>query len=36
MAAIVFFLAVIAVLVLAAAYGVDSRPVERRRHRPNL
>jgi hypothetical protein len=36
MAAIVFFIAVIGVLVLAAAYGVDSRPVERGKHRPNI
>lgn len=32
---IVFFAAVIAVCVLAAFYGADSRPVEGGRHRPN-
>lgn len=36
MAALIFFLAVIAMCLLAARYGVDSRPVERREHRPNL
>jgi hypothetical protein len=36
MAAIVFLVAVIGVCVLAARYGVDSRPVERGPHRPNL
>jgi hypothetical protein len=36
MGAILFLIAVIGILVLAAAYGVDSRPVERGRHRPNL
>jgi len=36
MAAFFFLLAVIAVCLLAARYGVDSRPVERRGHRPNL
>jgi hypothetical protein len=36
MAALVFLIAVIGVCVLAARYGVDSRPVERDRHRPNL
>jgi hypothetical protein len=36
MAAIVFLVAVIGVCVLAARFGVDSRPVERGRHRPNL
>jgi hypothetical protein len=36
MAALVFLVAVIAVCALAARYGVDSRPVECGRHRPNL
>jgi hypothetical protein len=36
MAAIVFLVVVLAVCALGARYGVDSRPVERRRHRPNL
>jgi hypothetical protein len=36
MAALIFLLAVIGLCVLAARYGVDSRPVERRGHRPNL
>jgi hypothetical protein len=36
MAAFLFLLAVIGVCLLAARYGVDSRPVERRGHRPNL
>lgn len=36
MALIAFTLTVIAVCVLAAAYGRDSRPVERGPHRPNL
>lgn len=36
MAAILFLVVVIGVCALAARYGVDSRPVERGRHRPNL
>ena len=36
MAAIVFLAAVIAVCVLAAVYGKDSRLDERGRHRPKL
>ena len=36
MAVLIFLLAVIGLCVLAARYGVDSRPVERRGHRPNL
>jgi hypothetical protein len=36
MAALLFLIAVIGVCALAARYGVDSRPVERGRHRPNL
>jgi hypothetical protein len=36
MAPLLFVLIVIAVCVLGAVYGVDSRPVERDRHRPNL
>lgn len=36
MTVIVFVVAVIAVCILAARYGRDSRPVERGRHRPNL
>ncbi len=36
MAAIVFLIAVIGVCVLATRYGVDSRPIERGPHRPNL
>ncbi len=36
MTALVFLVAAIAVCILAAAYGRDSRPVERGRHRRNL
>ncbi len=36
MTAALFLVAVIAVCILAAAYGRDSRPVERGRHRRNL
>ena len=36
MAALAFLVALIVVCVLAAVYGVDSRPVEHGRHRPNL
>jgi hypothetical protein len=36
MAAIAFLIGVIVVCVLAAKYGVDSRPVEHGRHRPTL
>jgi hypothetical protein len=36
MAAIVFLIVVVGVCALATRYGVDSRPVEHRRHRPNL
>lgn len=36
MTLILFFLAVVAVCVLGAAYGVDSRHSEPGRHRPNL
>jgi hypothetical protein len=36
MAALLFLIAVIGFCVAAARYGVDSRPVERRDHRPNL
>jgi hypothetical protein len=36
MAALVFLVAVIAVCVLAAVYGKDSRLDERGTHRPNL
>ncbi len=35
MAAIFFLVALIAVCVLAACFGVDSRPVEPGEHRPN-
>ena len=35
MAAIALFLVLVAVCVLAACFGVDSRPVEHDRHRPN-
>ena len=31
-----FLIVVIGLCVLAAFYGVDSRPVEHGRHRPNL
>ena len=33
---IAFLIAVVGICVLAAFYGVDSRPVEHGRHRPNL
>ena len=36
MAAFFFLLVVIGLCLLGARYGVDSRPVERRGHRPNL
>jgi hypothetical protein len=36
MGALVFLVVVVGVCVLAARFGVDSRPVERGRHRPNL
>jgi hypothetical protein len=36
MAALLFLIVVIGICVLAARFGVDSRPVERGRHRPNL
>jgi len=36
MSLIAFFLGVIVVCILAAAFGADSRPVERGHHRPNL
>jgi len=36
MAAILVLIAFVAVCVLAAIAGVDSRPVETRHHRPNL
>jgi hypothetical protein len=36
MAALLFLIAVIALCVAAARYGVDSRPVDRGQHRPNL
>jgi hypothetical protein len=36
MAALVFLVAVIAVCILAAVYGKDSRFDERGSHRPNL
>jgi hypothetical protein len=36
MGLILFFIGVVAVCILAARYGVDSRPVERRHHRANL
>ena len=35
MAALLIFIALVAVCVLGAVSGVDSRPVERTRHRPN-
>jgi hypothetical protein len=35
MAAIIVFAALVAVCVLAAVYGVDSRPVEPKHHRAN-
>ncbi len=36
MIAIAFLLAFIGLCVLAARYGVDSRPVERGYHKPNI
>lgn len=36
MALIAIFIAVVGICVLAAFYGVDSRPAEHGRHRPNL
>jgi hypothetical protein len=36
MAPIIFLVVVIGVCILATRFGVDSRPVERGRHRPNL
>jgi hypothetical protein len=36
MTAIVVLVAIILVCALGAVYGVDSRPVERGHHRPNL
>jgi hypothetical protein len=36
MTLIAFVLVVLAVCVLAAVFGRDSRPVERGHHRPNL
>ncbi len=35
MAAIALFLVLVALCVLAAVFGVDSRPVEHDAHRPN-
>jgi hypothetical protein len=36
MALILFFLVVVALCILAAKYGADSRPVEHGRHHPTL
>lgn len=36
MTALFVFLVLVALCVLGALYGVDSRPVEPDRHRPNL
>jgi hypothetical protein len=36
MAVLLFLIAVIGLCIAAARYGVDSRPVERGPHRPNL
>ncbi len=35
MAAIIVFALLVALCVLGAVYGVDSRPVETKHHRPN-
>jgi hypothetical protein len=35
MTAIILVIAIVAVCVLGAVFGVDSRPVERGPHRPN-